>query len=221
MKRLVIATIALVLAAPAASASGHSTLRGKSHVRATWKSRESGQPVIDWNQSLLSIVNTPGAQPAEHSADLELRGAARRDLRRGRLDRPLVRALRDQRARASRRIRDRGGRRRRAQRARRPLSRSAERARCRVRGRAVPGSGRSGKGRRRSRRRAGRPRPPGRSAPTTARTSRRRPFVPGANPGSYAPTPPNFPAPVFSTWGQSRRSCSRAATSSGPHRRPH
>jgi hypothetical protein len=26
--------------------------------------QESGQPVIDWNQLLLSIVNTPGAQPA-------------------------------------------------------------------------------------------------------------------------------------------------------------
>jgi PAP2 superfamily protein len=26
--------------------------------------RESGQPVIDWNRILLSIVNTPGAQPA-------------------------------------------------------------------------------------------------------------------------------------------------------------
>jgi membrane-associated phospholipid phosphatase len=26
--------------------------------------QESGQPVIDWNQVLLSIVNTPGAQPA-------------------------------------------------------------------------------------------------------------------------------------------------------------
>src|SRR6202007_2416787 len=25
---------------------------------------ESGQPVVDWNQVLLSIVNTPGAQPA-------------------------------------------------------------------------------------------------------------------------------------------------------------
>src|SRR6187200_24163 len=24
----------------------------------------SGQPVVDWNQVLLSIVNTPGAQPA-------------------------------------------------------------------------------------------------------------------------------------------------------------
>ena len=28
------------------------------------------------------------------------------------------------------------------------------------------------------------------------------PFVPGANPGDYRPTPPNLAAPVFSTWGQ-------------------
>jgi hypothetical protein len=28
------------------------------------RTQESGQPVIDWNQFLLSIVNTPGAQPA-------------------------------------------------------------------------------------------------------------------------------------------------------------
>src|SRR5258708_444992 len=64
MKRFAIATIALVLAAPTATAFGHPTLRGTSHARATWKSRASGQPVIDWNQTLLAIVNTPGAQPA-------------------------------------------------------------------------------------------------------------------------------------------------------------
>jgi len=28
------------------------------------------------------------------------------------------------------------------------------------------------------------------------------PFTPGTQPGDYRPTPPNFPAPVFSTWGQ-------------------
>ena len=28
------------------------------------------------------------------------------------------------------------------------------------------------------------------------------PFVAGANPGDYRPTPPNFPAPAFTTWGQ-------------------
>ena len=28
------------------------------------------------------------------------------------------------------------------------------------------------------------------------------PFTPGAQPGNYRPTPPNFPTPVFTTWGQ-------------------
>jgi PAP2 superfamily len=28
------------------------------------------------------------------------------------------------------------------------------------------------------------------------------PFVPGASPGDFRPTPPNFPAPVFTTWGE-------------------
>jgi membrane-associated phospholipid phosphatase len=28
------------------------------------------------------------------------------------------------------------------------------------------------------------------------------PFVPGNQPGDYRPTPPNFPTPVFTTWGQ-------------------
>jgi hypothetical protein len=28
------------------------------------------------------------------------------------------------------------------------------------------------------------------------------PFVAGTNPGDYRPTPPNFPTPVFTTWGQ-------------------
>lgn len=27
------------------------------------------------------------------------------------------------------------------------------------------------------------------------------PFIPGTQPGDYRPTPPNFPAPVFTTWG--------------------
>jgi hypothetical protein len=28
------------------------------------------------------------------------------------------------------------------------------------------------------------------------------PFVAGTDPGDYRPTPPNFPAPVFTTWGE-------------------
>jgi PAP2 superfamily len=50
-----------LLAASAYARSPHKTAaRESSHARGA----ESGQPVIDWNQVLLSIVNTPGAQPA-------------------------------------------------------------------------------------------------------------------------------------------------------------
>src|SRR4029077_20959577 len=28
------------------------------------------------------------------------------------------------------------------------------------------------------------------------------PFVAGTNPGDYRPTPPNFPTPAFTTWGE-------------------
>jgi PAP2 superfamily len=44
----------------AAGAYAHAP-RATKHVQ---RKVESGQPVIDWNQVLLSIVNTPGAQPA-------------------------------------------------------------------------------------------------------------------------------------------------------------
>ena len=39
-------------------------LAGSAQAKKALVGRESGQPVIDWNQILLSIVNTPGAQPA-------------------------------------------------------------------------------------------------------------------------------------------------------------
>ena len=66
MKRLVIATVSLVLALAltAHARSGSRATHGRSSpARLAWPA-ESGQPVIDWNQELLSIVNTPGAQPA-------------------------------------------------------------------------------------------------------------------------------------------------------------
>ena len=50
---------AAVLAADAYATTSHAT--PAKHVA---NGEESGQPVIDWNQVLLSIVNTPGAQPA-------------------------------------------------------------------------------------------------------------------------------------------------------------
>ncbi len=64
MKGLAITATALVLALPTATALAQSAKHGKKPPRAAAKTRESGQPVIDWNQTLLSIVNTPGAQPA-------------------------------------------------------------------------------------------------------------------------------------------------------------
>jgi hypothetical protein len=49
----------------AASAYAHTTQTNASQVAGpASRASLSGQPVIDWNQVLLSIVNTPGAQPA-------------------------------------------------------------------------------------------------------------------------------------------------------------
>jgi hypothetical protein len=52
----------------AGSAYARTTQTGAMKTRGPAKhariAQESGQPVIDWNQVLLSIVNTPGAQPA-------------------------------------------------------------------------------------------------------------------------------------------------------------
>jgi hypothetical protein len=55
---------AAVLAASAYARPPH---KGATTTRAAARpaqKQESGQPVIDWNQALLSIVDTPGAQPA-------------------------------------------------------------------------------------------------------------------------------------------------------------
>ena len=43
------------------SQTGAMETRPATHARSA---PESGRPVVDWNQVLLSIVNTPGAQPA-------------------------------------------------------------------------------------------------------------------------------------------------------------
>jgi hypothetical protein len=54
---------AAVLAASAYARPPHKMTAAPAGKRIVRKA-ESGQPVIDWNQILLSIVNTPGAQPA-------------------------------------------------------------------------------------------------------------------------------------------------------------
>ena len=64
---LVVAAIAAaaVLAATASASTPHTpAVTTHSPARPAGSRPESGRPVIDWNQVLLSIVNTPGAQPA-------------------------------------------------------------------------------------------------------------------------------------------------------------
>jgi membrane-associated phospholipid phosphatase len=55
---------AAVLAASAYARTPHKSVASAPAPRHVVRKFESGQPVIDWNQILLSIVNTPGAQPA-------------------------------------------------------------------------------------------------------------------------------------------------------------
>ena len=55
---------AAVLAASAYARPPHKNVAPAQAPKHIVRKAESGQPVIDWNQILLSIVNTPGAQPA-------------------------------------------------------------------------------------------------------------------------------------------------------------
>jgi hypothetical protein len=61
--RIVVLAIALGLLGAAAALTSGASAAAHRHAPAH-AVRESGQPVIDWNEVLLSIVNTPGAQPA-------------------------------------------------------------------------------------------------------------------------------------------------------------
>jgi membrane-associated phospholipid phosphatase len=64
MKRFALTALVLTLALPAGVALAHSTAHRTDRHGGTRRAVESGKPVLDWNQALLSIVNTPGAQPA-------------------------------------------------------------------------------------------------------------------------------------------------------------
>jgi membrane-associated phospholipid phosphatase len=55
---------AAVLAASASASTSHQPVASAGTPKHVVRKDESGQPVIDWNEILLSIVNTPGAQPA-------------------------------------------------------------------------------------------------------------------------------------------------------------
>jgi PAP2 superfamily len=64
VKRLAISAAVLAIALQADLALARPAGHAMATARTAKEARESGQPVIDWNRILLSIVRTPGAQPA-------------------------------------------------------------------------------------------------------------------------------------------------------------
>jgi PAP2 superfamily len=200
MTRLSVRLFALGLAfgAVAVLAAGASAHRQTRHpVRA----KESGQPVIDWNQTLLSIVNTPGAQPAtvQPTRNFAILHAAIYDAVDAidRTHQPYLIFLRAPRDTSETAAADAAARTvldglYPSQQAVVDAEYAAELAKV-ANGHAKDEGVRVGQ-----------------RVATDLLAIRSDdgsnvvppPFVAGTNPGDYRSTPPNFPAPVFMTWGQ-------------------
>ena len=204
MKRFSIRLFALGLALGALGAAAvlaTSAYARTSSVRSQNRPEQSGQPVIDWNQVLLSVVNTPGAQPPniQPTRDFAILHAAIYDAVNAidRTHEPYLISVRAPRSASEPAAADAA-----AHTALVGLypqqqgildhDYSAELAQ-------VPDGPARDKGIHLGEQvadellaiRAN----DGSNVPAPQ-------FVPGTNPGDYRPTPPNFPAPVFTTWGQ-------------------
>jgi membrane-associated phospholipid phosphatase len=163
--------------------------------------QESGQPVIDWNQVLLSIVNTPGAQPAnvQPTRNFAILHAAIYDAVNAidRTHEPYLISVRVPRGASETAAADAAAHTALvglypAQQSSLDIDYAAELAK-------VPDGPAKDKGVRLGQQIAGdllaiRAIDGSSVIPP--------PFVAGTNPGDYRPTPPNLPAPVFTTWGQ-------------------
>jgi PAP2 superfamily len=163
--------------------------------------QESGQPVIDWNQVLLSIVNTPGAQPAniQPTRNFAILHAAIYDAVNS-IDRshePYLVSVRTSRDASETAAADAA-----AQTALvglYPAQASTVDADYAAELAQVPDGAAKDKGVR-----------VGEQAASELLAVRANdgssvtppPFVPGTAPGNYQLTPPNFAAAVFTTWGQ-------------------
>jgi hypothetical protein len=208
MKRIAAAVIVISLALMAGSAFAQPAAKGKAAHKPAAKGKaahktaaESGQPVIDWNQTLLTIVNTPGAQPAtiQPTRNFAILHAAIYDAVNA-IDRshdPYLIFTRAPRGASETAAADAAAHTvltglYPSQQAMIDTTYSAELAKV-ADGQAKDAGVhlgvqvaldllaiRAGDG----------------SAVTPP------PFVPGANPGNFRPTPPNFPSAVFTTWGQ-------------------
>jgi hypothetical protein len=189
MKGLAITAVVLALAIPSATALAQPV------------AHESGQPVIDWNQTLLSIVNTPGAQPANiqptrnfailHAAIYDAVNAIDRSHEPYLID---VRAPRDASETAA------------ADAAAHTALVGlypAEQSSLDAEYAAELGSVSAGPAKDQGIRlgdEVARELLAIRAGDGSSITP--PPFVPGTDPGDFRPTPPNFPTPVFTTWGQ-------------------
>jgi hypothetical protein len=163
--------------------------------------QETGQPVIDWNQVLLSIVNTPGAQPAsvQPTRNFAILHAAIYDAVNSidRTHEPYLISVRAARGASETAAADAAAHAvlvglYPAQQTTLDAAYAAELAK-------VANGSAKDKGVRLGERVAGdllaiRADDGSNAAPP--------PFVAGTNPGDYRPTPPNFPTPVFTAWGQ-------------------
>jgi membrane-associated phospholipid phosphatase len=193
---------AAVLATTASARDKQAAAMGvHTHPRAARRAQESGQPVIDWNRILLSIVNTPGAQPAGiqptrnfaivHTAIYDAVNAIDRTHEPYRIS---IHAPRDASETAA------------ADAAARtaldglyPSQQDVVDADYVAEISQVADGSAKAKGTQLGEQVAGRLLAI-RANDGSNLTS--PPFVAGTDPGDYRPTPPNFPAPVFTTWGQ-------------------
>jgi membrane-associated phospholipid phosphatase len=165
------------------------------------RTQASGQPVIDWNQLLLSIVNTPGAQPAniQPTRNFAILHAAIYDAVNAidRTRQPYLIAVRAPRDASETAAADAAART--ALDGLYPSQQTAIDATYATELANVPDGPARDQGLRL-----------GQQVATDLLAIRANdgssvtppPFVPGTAPGDYQPTPPNFPTPVFTNWGQ-------------------
>ena len=160
----------------------------------------SGQPVIDWNQVLLSIVNTPGAQPAniQSTRNFAILHAAIYDAVNSidRTGQPYLIEIHAARYASDVAAADAAAHT--ALVGLYPTQKSILDADYAAELATVPAGSARHRGIRVGRRVATRILAI-RAADGSNGTA--PPFVPRGHPGDYRPTPPTFPAPVFTNWG--------------------
>jgi len=193
---------AAVLAAAASARTNHTRpIRIDRRASPARIVHEPGQPVVDWNQALLSIVNTPGAQPAsiQPTRNFAILHAAIYDAVNAidRTHEPYLISIRGPRSASETAAADAAART--VLDGLYPSQQKAVDADYTAELSQVADGPAKDKGIQLGEQVA--------SRLLTIRADDGSnlsppPFVAGTDPGDYRPTPPNFPAPVFTTWSQ-------------------